>query len=40
MNKMLIAVFETKAKAYEGLSALKGLHNKWGHPLLCNSSNP
>ena len=27
MNKMLIAVFETEAKAYEGLSALKGLHN-------------
>jgi len=26
MNKMLIAVFETEAKAYEGLSALKGLH--------------
>jgi uncharacterized membrane protein len=27
MNKMLIAVFETETKAYEGLSALKGLHN-------------
>ena len=27
MNKMLIAVFETELKAYEGLSALKGLHN-------------
>jgi uncharacterized membrane protein/polyhydroxyalkanoate synthesis regulator phasin len=26
MNKMLIAVFETETKAYEGLSALKGLH--------------
>lgn len=26
MNKMLIAVFETESKAYEGLSALKGLH--------------
>ena len=26
MNKMLIAVFETEAKAYEGLSTLKGLH--------------
>jgi uncharacterized membrane protein len=26
MNKMLIAVFETEAKAYEGLTALKGLH--------------
>lgn len=26
MNKMLIAVFETEVKAYEGLSALKGLH--------------
>jgi uncharacterized membrane protein len=26
MNKMLIAVFDTEAKAYEGLSALKGLH--------------
>lgn len=26
MNKMLIAVFETEAKAYEGLSNLKGLH--------------
>ncbi len=28
MNKMLIAVFETETKAYEGLSALKGLHNE------------
>ena len=27
MNKMLIAVFETESKAYEGLNALKGLHN-------------
>src|SRR6266511_1663205 len=27
MNKMLIAVFETETKAYEGLSALKDLHN-------------
>jgi uncharacterized membrane protein len=27
MNKMLVAVFETETKAYEGLSALKGLHN-------------
>ena len=27
MNKMLIAVFETETKAYEGLRALKGLHN-------------
>src|SRR4030095_17214288 len=27
MNKMLIAVFETETKAYEWLSALKGLHN-------------
>ena len=27
MNKMLITVFETEAKAYEGLSALKGLHD-------------
>jgi uncharacterized membrane protein len=27
MNKMLIAVFETEPKAYEGLTALKGLHN-------------
>ena len=26
MNKMLIAVFETETRAYEGLSALKGLH--------------
>ena len=26
MNKMLIAVFDTETKAYEGLSALKGLH--------------
>ena len=26
MNKMLIAVFETETKAYEGLSALKDLH--------------
>jgi uncharacterized membrane protein len=26
MNKMLIAVFETETKAYEGLTALKGLH--------------
>lgn len=26
MDKMLIAVFETETKAYEGLSALKGLH--------------
>lgn len=26
MNKMLIAVFETEPKAYEGLNALKGLH--------------
>lgn len=28
MNKMLIAVFETETKAYEGLSALKGLHKE------------
>lgn len=27
MNKMLIAVFETETKAYEGLKALKSLHN-------------
>jgi uncharacterized membrane protein len=27
MNKMLIAVFETETKAYEGLSALKSLHD-------------
>jgi uncharacterized membrane protein len=26
MNKMLIAVFDTETKAYEGLSSLKGLH--------------
>ena len=26
MNKMLIAVFETETKAYEGLNALKSLH--------------
>jgi uncharacterized membrane protein len=26
MNKMLVAVFETENKAYEGLSALKSLH--------------
>lgn len=26
MNKMLIAVFDTETQAYEGLSALKGLH--------------
>ena len=39
MNKMLIAVFETETKAYEGLSALKGLHNKRGHYPLCNSCN-
>ena len=27
MNKMLVAVFESENKAYEGLSALKELHN-------------
>jgi len=27
MNKMLVAVFETENKAYEGLSALKSLHD-------------
>jgi uncharacterized membrane protein len=27
MNKMLIAVFETETKAYQGLSALKSLHD-------------
>ena len=26
MNKMLVAVFESENKAYEGLSALKDLH--------------
>jgi uncharacterized membrane protein len=37
MNKMLIAVFETETKAYEGLSALKGLHANGDITLYANA---
>jgi uncharacterized membrane protein len=37
MNKMLIAVFETETKAYEGLVALKGLHNDGDITLYANA---
>ncbi len=37
MNKMLIAVFETEQKAYEGLTALKGLHANGDITLYANA---
>ena len=37
MNKMLITVFETETKAYEGLSALKGLHENGDITLYANA---
>jgi uncharacterized membrane protein len=37
MNKMLIAVFETETKAYEGLTALKGLHANGDITLYANA---
>ena len=37
MNKMLITVFETETKAYEGLSALKGLHANGDITLYANA---
>ena len=37
MNKMLIAVFETEPKAYEGLNALKGLHTNGDITLYANA---
>ena len=33
---MLITVFETETKAYEGLSALKGLHDDGDYYALCS----
>lgn len=37
MNKMLITVFETEQKAYEGLTALKGLHASGDITLYANA---
>ena len=37
MNKMLIAVFETETRAYEGLTALKGLHANGDITLYANA---
>ncbi len=37
MNKMLIAVFETEQKAYEGLTSLKGLHANGDITLYANA---
>ncbi len=37
MNKMLIAIFDTETKAYEGLSALKGLHKNGDITLYANA---
>lgn len=37
MNKMLIAVFETEQKAYEGLTALKSLHANGDITLYANA---
>ena len=34
MNKMLVAVFDREAAAFEGLSALKDLHREWRHQSL------
>ncbi len=37
MNKMLVAIFDTEPAAFEGLTALKELHNA-GDVTLCATS--
>src|SRR6478672_3693896 len=37
MNKMLVAVFDTENKAFEGLNAIKDLHNKGDITLYANA---